>query len=215
MISDPARPVLLQRTRFTALQGKPDDYRLHALLAPHLSNQGRENSAWTGEHKGIPMLFAERAGTALALACSAPFGKRSVGFAGVSDGWQDLVAHNTMTWEYSRAENGNVALMAEIIPPANGGEFLLVLAFGSDAAEAGHRARAALHDGFDVACAEYVRQWDEWQDGLLRLDDDPIVDPHDRYRIFSTIVSVAVRGRRRLLAGSASRLHSVGLQQGR
>ena len=187
ILSDPARPVLLQRTRFTVLEGNRGDYRLHVLLAPHLSNQGYGNTAWTGEHKGIPMLFAERAGSALALACSAPLGKRSVGFVGTSDGWTDLDAHNVMTWEYTRAENGNVALMAEIIPPADGADFLLVLAFGSDAAEAGHRARASLHDGFDVAYAEYVRQWDAWQDGLLALDSGRAVNPNDRYRI-STIV---------------------------
>ena len=70
LISDPARPVLLQRNRFTALGGTPTDYRLHVLLAPHLANRGSGNTAWIGEYKGVPMLFAERAGTALALACS-------------------------------------------------------------------------------------------------------------------------------------------------
>ncbi len=187
VLSDPFRPVLLQRTRFTALTGSRDDYRLHVLLAPHLSNQGNGNTAWVAEHKGIPMLFAERAGTALALACSAPLRQRSVGFVGASDGWQDLMTHNEMTWNYSRAENGNVAMMAEIAVPADDSDFLIVLAFGADAAEAGHRARAALHDGFELAYAEYVRQWDAWQDGLLRLDDARPNDPNDRYRI-STIV---------------------------
>jgi glucoamylase len=187
VLSDPFRPALLQRTRFTALVGSRDDYRLHVLLAPHLSNQGNGNTAWVAEHKGIPMLFAERAGTALALACSAPLRQRSVGFVGASDGWQDLTANNRMTWNYTRAENGNVAMMAEIALPPDDGDFLIVLAFGADAAEAGHRARAALHDGFDVANAEYTRQWEAWQDGLLRLDDARPNDPLDRYRI-STIV---------------------------
>ncbi len=101
------------------------------------------------------MLFAERDGNALALACSAPWLTRSVGFVGFSDGWQDLLAHNQMTWNYTRAENGNVALAAEIDLQAGAGEFLLALGFGRNAAEAGNRARAALQDGFAAAQVVY------------------------------------------------------------
>ena len=36
-----------------------------------------------------------------------------------------------MTWSYTRAENGNVALIGGIVLPADGAEFLLVLAFGA------------------------------------------------------------------------------------
>ncbi len=88
------------------------DYHLHVLLAPHLGNHGGGNTAWVGEFEGTPLLFAQRNDCALALACSAPWTKRSVGYVGSSDGWQDLKAHKQMTWEYTRAENGNVALTA-------------------------------------------------------------------------------------------------------
>ena len=187
IISDPYRPALLQRTRFTPLTGTRSDYRLHVVLAPHLSNRGSGNTAWVGDHKGIPMLFAERAGSAVALACSAQLGQRSVGFVGSSDGWQDLSTNGRMTWNYTRAENGNVAMTAEIPLPADDSDFLLVVAFGADAAEAAHRARGALDAGFDDANTEYVRQWDAWQDQLVRLDDLRPNDPMDRYRI-STMV---------------------------
>jgi glucoamylase len=123
----------------------------------------------------------------LALACSQPWRNRSAGFVGTSDGWHDLHEHGAMTCNYTRAENGNVALIGEIALPDDDTDFLLTLAFGADAMEAGHRARAALHDGFDGAHAEYVRQWDAWQDRLLRLDDRRPGDLRDRYRM-STIV---------------------------
>ena len=55
------------------------------------------------------MLFAEREHHALALASSAPWLARSVGFVGVSDGWQELHAHKRLDHTYTRAENGNVA----------------------------------------------------------------------------------------------------------
>ena len=67
-------------------------YRLFALLAPHLCNRGAGNTAWVGAYEGVPMLLAERAGDALALACSAPWLARSAGYVGSTDGWQDLLA---------------------------------------------------------------------------------------------------------------------------
>src|ERR1019366_4463906 len=76
--------------------------------------------------------------------CPAPLLKRSVGFAGVSDGWQDLAQHFQMTWEYDRAEKGNIALTAEIDLVACNGEFILALGFGGIWAEAGQQALSSL-----------------------------------------------------------------------
>ncbi len=87
MLTDPDRDVLLQEVRLEVLDGGP--LRLFALLAPHLV-AGGGSTAWVGDYKGVPMLFAEGGGTSLALAASVPWGARSAGYAGVSDGWQDL-----------------------------------------------------------------------------------------------------------------------------
>jgi len=170
ILTDPRRDALLHQTRFVALEGSVADYRLHVLLAPHLGNHGAGNTAWVGDYKALQMLFAEREGNTLALACSSPWRHRSVGFVGSSDGWQDLVAHHRLTWDFSRAENGNVALVAEIELGSGDDEFTLALGFGRNAAEAGSRARAALQDGFEAARSEYVRAWEDWQGPLLSLD---------------------------------------------
>src|SRR5260370_8369834 len=114
VLTDPWRNVVSQKLRFVPLQGNLKDYHLYALLASHLANMGYGNSGWAGDYKGKPMLFAQRDSCALALASSAPLPKRSVGFAGISDGWQDLSQHFQMTWEDNRAENGNIALTADI-----------------------------------------------------------------------------------------------------
>ncbi len=90
VLTNPWRNVVLQKIRFIPLQGSLRDYRLYALLASHLANFGYGNTGWVGDYKGRPMLFAQRDSCALALAGSAPLLKRSVGFAGMSDGWQDL-----------------------------------------------------------------------------------------------------------------------------
>jgi glucoamylase len=170
ILTDPRRDALLQQTRFVALEGSVADYRLQVLLAPHLGNHGAGNTAWVGEYKALQMLFAERDGNTLALACSLPWRHRAVGFVGFSDGWQDLVANHRLTWDFSRAENGNVALVAEIDLGSGSDEFTLVVGFGRNAAEAGNRARGALQDGFEEARSEYVRAWKDWQGPLAPLD---------------------------------------------
>jgi glucoamylase len=177
VLTDPRLDVVLQRTRFVPLQGALADYRLHVLLAPHLANHGAGNTGWVGEYKGVPMLFAERGTTALALACSAPWRQRSAGFVGISDGWQDLTLHQRMTWAYTRAENGNVALCGEIDLEACDGTFLLALGFGRNPAEAAIRASASLHRGFERSRDRYVSGWQEWQQGLLPLPELPPARP--------------------------------------
>jgi glucoamylase len=170
VFTDPYRNVVLLRVRFVPLQGKLGDYRLYALLAPHLANCGAGNTGWTGDYKGEPMLFAERSRTALAFACSTPWQTMSVGFVGFSDGWQDLERHYRMTWEYTRAENGNIALIGEVDLASCRGEFILALGFGEIWSEAGQQTRSSLHESYEQLRESYVIDWKDWQSRLLKLD---------------------------------------------
>ncbi len=173
VLTDPWRNVVLQKIRFVPLQGNLRDYRLYGLLASHLANFGYGNTGWVGDYKGTPMLFAQRDSSALAVACSAPWLKRSVGFAGVSDGWQDLSEHFQMTWEYDRAENGNIALTGEIDLAACNGEFLLALGFGGIWAEAGQQVISSLLASYESIRKDYVFHWRNWQKTLMPLDAQP------------------------------------------
>jgi glucoamylase len=159
IVTDPQRDAVLQHTRFTAQEGTLSDYKLYILLAPHLGNQGKDNTAWFADFEGAPLLFAQRNGTALALACTSPWLKRSAGYVGSSDGWQDLRAHKQMTWEYQRAEHGNVALTAEIDLLGSGGDFGMALGFGKDPNEAARNAVSSLRDGFEKVRHDYVAGW--------------------------------------------------------
>jgi glucoamylase len=189
IVADPSRDAVLQHTRFVPLQGDLADYRLYALLAPHLGNQGAGNTAWVGAHKGVPMLFAERGGLALALACSTPWLRGSAGYAGVSDGWQDLQQHRQLTWLYDRAENGNVALTGEIDLVACGGVFTLALAFGVNPAEAGHRALSSLKQDFATTARHYVEEWQHWQRTLHPVPD-PGSGTSDLYAVSAAVLRV-------------------------
>jgi glucoamylase len=177
IVADPRRDVILQRTRFTPLLGSLSDYRVYVLLAPHLANRGWGNTAWVGDYKGVPMLFAERDGTALAVACTPAWTQGSAGFVGFSDGWQDLVRHKHLTRTYVRAEGGNVALTGEMNLAADDGTVVVAIAFGGSAMEAGHRARASLLDGFEHAQTAYIDEWRVWQRRLDRTSL-PLGDCH-------------------------------------
>jgi len=188
ILSDPQRDVVLQRTKFTPIIGRSEDYHLYVLLAPHIGNQGADNTAWIGEYKGVPMLFAKRDNLALALACSVPWLKRSTGFVGISDGWQDISQHKCMTWEYERAQNGNVALTGEIDLQTSAGEFTLALGFGITPEEAGQRALASLYDGFDAIQKAYIHQWKSWQDALRSLEHPETQSRHNLYRVSTAVL---------------------------
>ncbi|MGZ3862294.1 MAG: glucan 1,4-alpha-glucosidase [Bacteroidia bacterium] len=167
IISDPFRDTLLQRIQFFPMNKKRKDFKLFMLLAPHLGNSGAGNSAWVGDYKGLSMLFAQRGDAALALACSIPWKKTSAGFVGTSDGWQDLVKHKEMAWEFERAENGNVALTGEFdMAEASGNSFVVALGFGRNVEEAGQRARASILESFESAKTQFISEWEEWQKGL-------------------------------------------------
>jgi glucoamylase len=190
-LSDPDRDVVLQWTRFEVPGGtsaphsrsrRPD---LYVLLNPHINNQGGNNVAWLGEYKGWAMLFARRGDITLALACSRPFLKRSVGFSGVSDGWQDLKRHRRMHWEYERAEGGNGVLTGQI-DLSGSNEFVLAVGFGHNQAEAAERAVYSLNDGFEEAGRRYVSGWRAWRESL----SPPRVEPDATYDISTMVLRV-------------------------
>ncbi len=186
VLTDPYRHVVLQKVRFEPLQGTLADYHLYALLAPHIANCGNGNTGWIGDYKGLPAFFAERDRVTLCLASSAPWKKMSVGFVGVSDGWQDLSEHFQMRWEYHRAENGNIAFTGEIDLAACNGEFILALGFGQLSTEAGQQARSSLFEDYSETLQHYVSQWSNWQNKLLNLDEPK--RQHDLYRSSTAVL---------------------------
>lgn len=177
---------VLQHVRFTPLEGALGDYRLTWLLSPHLGNRGAGNTAWLGSHKGEPLLFAQRDDYVLAVAASAPWLARSVGFVGASDAWGDVRAHGRLTTLYDRAENGNVALAGEIDVEACDGEFVLAIGFGRDPDAAALHARASLLEPFGRTLERYAAPWRDWQRALLDLDHS--ADPGDVYRSSATVI---------------------------
>jgi glucoamylase len=151
--------VLLVHTKVevldNSLRGK---LRLYALLAPHIAGHGLGNSGGCSEIGGNTLLHAERQGVHLVMGCSGGFLRRSVGYVGTSDGWQDLTNNFKMDWEFNAAKDGNIALTGEI-DLQGGNEFTIAIALGGSYQSTVARLLQSLAEPFDVHREAYVRQW--------------------------------------------------------
>ena len=172
IVTDPLRASVLQEVTFTPLKGRLSDYRVTALLAPHLVNAGKLNSAWIAEFEGRQVLFASGRSRYLALVSDAPWQAVSAGFVGVSDGWQQLQKSGRLSEQYARADDGNVALAGEIDFTAERQTVTLALGFGQTEHEAAACATRSLEGGFAKARDHYIANWRSWQDSLQPLDRD-------------------------------------------
>jgi glucoamylase len=155
VLADPHRSVLLIHTKVEvideSLRGK---LRLYALLAPH----GASNSGRCSEIGASTLMHAQRGDVHMVIACSSGFTRRSIGYVGASDGWQDLTRNLKMDWEFRNAENGNIALTGEIDLPSSG-EFTIAVACGGSYPSTAAKLLQSLAEPFESHRERYVRQW--------------------------------------------------------
>jgi glucoamylase len=158
IVADPERDVLLLDIH---LEGDPN-LRPYALLAPHLGGTGWNNKAEVNEYRGRRVLLAEKDPFGLALAAVDRYqydvwGPASAGYVGFSDGWQDFNRNGRMTWQYSQAGPGNVALLGALPRKAS-----LALGFASSKESAATLAISALLQPFDQAWHQQITDWGWW-----------------------------------------------------
>ncbi len=159
VLTDPHRSVLFVHTKLEVLDERlRGKLRLYALLAPHLGGFGAGNSGWCSEIGDNKLLHAQRENVHLLMACSRSFSRRSVGYVGFSDGWQDLMHNFKMDWEFQTADNGNIALTGEIDLPESG-EFTVAVALGRSYQSAATKLFQSLAEPFESKRQGYVRQW--------------------------------------------------------
>ena len=158
-IVDPHSPVLLMHTRLEILDAKlRGKLRLFALLAPHMKGTGKNNSAWKCGLGGRQFIEVHREDVDMSFGCAPDFTRRSVGYVGFSDGWQDLMDNFKMDWEFESAEDGNIAVMGEI-DLSRGLEFTLGVGFGHTSHSACAHLLQALATPFADQRVKYINQW--------------------------------------------------------
>jgi glucoamylase len=160
----PWRDALVIRYRLDG-EGK----KLYALLAPHMAGKRHNNTCWADGD-----LLAAANGVALCLQNDSGFTRTSAGYVGVSDGWQDFSQNGKMTWQYSTAGNGNVALTGELAEQSG----TLVLSFAGTIEGARTLGRASLAEDYATVRQTFIGAWEEWGETI----EVPYASPELRYQ---------------------------------
>ena len=166
VLCDPHHSVLLMHTRVEifdkSLEGK---LRIFALLAPHLNQCGSHNSASINDTGGRALFHMWRADAAddpnsadlhMALGAEPDFLRRSCGYVGASDGWQDL-QNFAMDWTFPTAFDGNIAVTGEC--DISRGEFILALGFGRSPQGGATKVLQAFATPFSKHRASFIEDW--------------------------------------------------------
>ena len=170
IITDPHGATVLLRIH---LEGDEDVLRtlhLYVLCASHLDGDGWGDSGLVTSYAGRQVLAAHGDRTWLMIAANVPFLKRSVGYVGKSDGWQDITQHKGMTWEFGSAPDGNIALCAEL-DLSGRREFTLGLAFGESDQNAASTLFQSLGHRWADHRPRFVRQWQRLGEGTVPLGE--------------------------------------------
>jgi glucoamylase len=159
VITDPHQACLLVDTRLEGDAAWLRRLHVYALLAPHLEVGGWGNDGNVARIAGRELLTAHKDGTWLALLATAPFVRRSCGYVGTTDGWQDLASHFRLTNEFAAVIDGNIALTGEIDLSA-GYQFTLALGFGHTLHRAVTTVFQALGTPFSESRVRFLEQWE-------------------------------------------------------
>ena len=101
---------------------------------------------------------------------------------------------------WTRAENGNVALIGEI-DFTQADEVTLALGFGQHPEEAAHRVRSSLNFGFDRACNDYIAHWRETLEQAAPLVPASPSDSVFCWNMARNAVHAAMAGNTEMLIG--------------
>jgi glucoamylase len=158
IITDPHLACVLQHTKLTGDESFISKLKMYALCAPHLEVGGWGNNGYVAELYGRKVLMAQKQGTWLALAATAPFTRVSCGYVGKSDGWTDLADNFQMDWQFDHAYDGNIALTGEL-DLSTQREFTLGLAFG----DTQHKAITTLFQSLATPFKDHLNRYaDQW-----------------------------------------------------
>jgi glucoamylase len=187
-VTDPSRPTVLIRSRFSALKGSLSDYRVYVRHDPTLNGNGGGGTGNGGADTGA---LASAGGHTLlvgsdtvtktnaanrdyavpvhsALDVTGGLQQPTNGFAGQpSDGLKQLDASHALTDVHDTAVQGNLVQVARV-PLGSGGRFTLALGYGNSQDGAITAAQRSLRDGFDAAQRNYARGWHAYDRKLVQ-----------------------------------------------
>jgi glucoamylase len=169
VIADPHQECVLINARLEGPREVLERLHVFVLVAPHLEIGGWGNNGNAVEVSGREILAAHKNNTWLALDTTSGFLRRSCGYVGTTDGWQDLSDNFQLDNEFDSAADGNIALVGEI-NLSRGFEFTVGIAFGDSL----HRAVTTLFQSLGVPYSEardrFILQWTRACNHVIPLD---------------------------------------------
>ena len=180
--TDPANDSILMQVYFST---NNENLKIYLYYDPSLNNTGMNDTAWSDGR----VLYAQENDKTSALLINKPAasereradGQDSIltsGFYQVSDGLEQLKKDGRITTNYTRAETGNVAQMAEITTPLGAGKphglikpknntlysnyTSIVIGFGKNPDEALKTAETSAQKGFEKCLEESETGWSDY-----------------------------------------------------
>jgi glucoamylase len=187
VIAEPHQSCILIHTRLEAHGDWKNKLRLFALLSPHLDVGGEGNSGNVAVNDRGKILTANKNNTWLALAASIPYLRCSCGYAGKTDGWQDLEDNFQMDWDFDSAPDGNIALTGELDIRSTR-EFVLALAFGESLHQALFTVEQSLAIPFDDQRTRFIEQWKKPSRHLRLRTETAACDGGRLYHVSNSII---------------------------
>jgi len=163
IICDPHHSVVLMHVRLDGREDVLPRLKVYALLAPHLDCGGAGNTARVVDLAGRKAVLAWKKQWSLAMGASCGFSRMSCGFVGASDGWQDVMQHFKMDWEFGSATNGNVAVIGEIdcagCDARGAREFTVAIGIGEGLHTAAQKMMDSLATAYEELRKRFIEQW--------------------------------------------------------
>jgi glucoamylase len=164
-ITDPSRPTVLARVRFTSLTGEP--LRVYALVDPAPGDDGNDD---VGLSLGSELVARDDT-VASSVATRPRLSQTTSGYLGsASDPWTDLEGDGDLDAEYDATAPGNVVQAARTPLTGRGRHRSLRLAigFGADQTTARNRAAASLRRPFAKPAGRYALGWLNYRSKLRK-----------------------------------------------
>ena len=141
---------------------KVDGLQFFLLTNPHLKNTASGDNLKLTE-KGFKAIEGD---IHLDISSSVGFRKKSVGFVGFSDGYQDLVKNKNMNYQFRLAKNGNVASIGELNLPRKKGsyKFYVVYQFSNN-----KRASIPKSILYEKEKENYKNSWNKYFSKLKKI----------------------------------------------
>lgn len=147
-------PVLIDEVE---IESYVDNLNFYLLSKPQLNNTAAHDYA---KINSDGFIFQDKQ-TFLDIQSTAGFRKKSVGFVGKSDGFQDLADNYQMDYQFDSASNGSVASMGELNLPAKAGRFKFYVIYNFSS------QRKFTNSDLGRAKLEYSQRWESYLRSLL------------------------------------------------